>query len=91
MELNFTFTECLQVIPVMYLVLAAIPTAALTELGVRGSVAVFLFALVGGSTATSAEWTLAIISATTLIWLLNIALPSLAGVLVVFRLKFFGR
>jgi hypothetical protein len=91
MELNFTFTECLQVIPVMYLVLAAIPTAALTELGVRGSVAVFLFALLGGSTATSAEWTLAIISATTLIWLLNIALPSLAGVLVVFRLKFFGR
>ena len=91
MELDFTFTECLQVIPVMYLVLAAIPTAALTELGVRGSVAVFLFGLVGGSTATSPEWSLAIISATTLIWLLNIALPSLAGVLVVFRLKFFRK
>jgi len=91
MELNYTFTECLLVIPVMYLVLAAIPTAALTELGVRGSVAVFLFGLVSGSQGLDPASALAIVSATTLIWLLNIAFPSLAGVLVVFRLKFFGR
>ena len=91
MELNFTFTESLPVIMVMYLVLAAIPTAALTELGVRGSVAVFLFGLVYGSQGPDPETALAIVSATTLIWILNIALPSLAGVLVVSRLKFFGR
>ncbi len=91
MEHNFTITECLLVIPVMYLVLAAIPTAALTELGVRGSVAVFLFGLVGGGQVQDAGTALAVVSATTLIWILNIALPSLAGVLVVSKLKFFGR
>lgn len=91
MELTFTPFQCMMVIPVIYLFLASIPTVALTELGVRGSVAVFLFGLLNGNPGLDAEHTLAVVSATTLIWLLNIALPSLAGVLVVFRLKFFGR
>jgi hypothetical protein len=62
---------------------------ALTELGVRGSVSVFLFGLLSGSGVLNAEATLAVVSASTLIWLVNIAVPSLAGVLVIFRLKFF--
>ena len=91
MELNFTFPQCMLVIPVIYLVLAAIPTVALAEIGVRGSVSVFLFGLLYGTTGLDAEATLAVVSASTLIWLINIAVPSLAGVWVVFRLKFFRR
>ncbi len=91
MELNFTMAQCMLVIPVLYLVLAAIPTVALTEIGVRGSVSVFLFGLLYGNTGLDSEAALAVVSASTLIWLLNIAVPSLAGVLVVFRLKFFRR
>ena len=89
MELNFTFSQCMLVIPVIYLLLAAIPTVALAEIGVRGSVSVFLFGLLNGTAGLNADATLAVISASTLIWLINIAVPSLAGVLVVFRLKFF--
>lgn len=88
---NFTAFQCMLVIPVIYLVLAAIPTMALAEIGVRGSVSVFLFGLLTNAGVLDAEVSLAIVSASTLIWLLNIALPSLAGVLVVFRLKFFRR
>lgn len=91
MELNFTVAQCMLVIPVIYLVLAAIPTVALTELGVRGSVSVFLFGLLNGTNGLDAGATLSVVSASTLIWLINIAAPSLAGVLVVFRLKFFRR
>ncbi len=91
MGLNFTALQCLLVIPVIYLVLAAIPTVALTELGIRGSVSVFLFGLINGTGVLNAEATLAVVSASTLIWFLNIAVPSLAGVLVIFRLKFFRR
>ena len=91
MGLNFTALQCLLVIPVIYLVLAAIPTVALTELGVRGSVSVFLFGLINRTGVLNAEATLAVVSASTLIWFLNIAVPSLAGVLVIFRLKFFRR
>jgi hypothetical protein len=91
MGLNFTVFQCMMVIPVIYLVLAAIPTVALTELGVRGSVAVFLFGLVYGANGLDDGTTLAVVSASTLIWIINIAVPSLAGVLVVFRLNFFRR
>lgn len=91
MGLDFTVTQSMMVIPVIYLVLAAIPTMALTELGVRGSVSVFLFGLLTEAGVLDAEGTLAVVSASTLIWILNIAFPSLAGVLVIFRLKFFRR
>jgi len=91
MGLNFTFVQCMLVIPVIYLVLAAIPTIALAELGVRGSVSVFLFGVLTAPGVLDAEATLAVVSASTLIWFLNIAIPSLAGVFVIFRLKFFRR
>jgi len=88
---GFSFKECLLVIPVIYLVLAAIPTIALTELGVRGSVSVFLFGMLVGPQGLDAKTTLTIVLASSLIWFTNIALPSLSGVLVIFRLKFFRR
>ncbi len=91
MNLNFTALQCMMVIPVIYLVLAAIPSVALAEIGVRGSVSVFLFGLLTGFGILGSGAALAVVSASTLIWLVNIALPSLAGVLVVFRLKFFRR
>lgn len=89
--LNFTFGQCILVIPVFYLLMVAIPTVALTEIGVRGSVSVFLFGLLAGGQGLSATESMAIISASTFIWIINIAVPSLVGVLVVFRLKFFRR
>ena len=89
--MDFTMLQCMMVVPVIFLVLAAIPTMALTELGVRGSVSVFLFGLLTVPGVLDAEASLAVVSASTLIWVLNIAFPSLAGVLVIFRLKFFRR
>lgn len=91
MGLHFTAQECFLAIPVLYLMLMAIPTVALTEIGVRGSVSVFIFGLIAGARGLDSSGMLAIISASTLIWFLNIAVPSLTGVLVVFRLKFFRR
>ncbi len=88
---NFSFGQCMLVIPIIYLVLAAIPTVALTELGVRGSVSVFLFGMLVGGSGLNDVTTLAVVSASSLIWFINIAVPSLAGLVVVFRLKFFRR
>lgn len=91
MQLDFSVVQCVLVIPVIYLALAAIPTGVLTELGVRGSVSVFMFGLMKGAAGLDAATSLAIISVSTLIWILNVAVPSLAGVPMVFRLKFFRR
>ena len=58
--------------------LAVIPNFALAEIGVRGAVALFLFDISGNSSA-------AIFLATLVLWLTNLALPSLAGALLWFR------
>jgi len=89
MGLNFTVLQCILVIPVIYLMLTSIPTVTLAEIGVRGSVSVFLFGLLIGTNGLDSGQTLAVVSASTLIWMINIAAPSLLGVLVIFRLKFF--
>jgi hypothetical protein len=91
MGLSFTILQSGLVIPVIYLTLASIPTLALSEIGVRGSVSVFLFGLIAGNNGLNPEAALAVISASTFIWFINIAFPSLVGVLVIFRLKFFER
>jgi len=79
-------------IPLIYLALAAIPTVALSELGVRGSVAVFTIgAILSGNAFVASvhpNLALAIVSATTVLWLINLALPALVGAFFVFKLKF---
>jgi len=65
---------------------------ALTELGVRGTVSVYLFSLYFSSTGMLTDHiTVGILASSTAIWLLNIAFPALLGVLFVYRLKFFRR
>lgn len=89
--LPFSVAQAAMAIPLIYLALAAIPSIALTEIGVRGSVAVFVFGLFVSGSSLNDSQALAAISASMLVWFMNIVVPSLLGVLVVFRLKFFRR
>jgi hypothetical protein len=72
--------------------MAIIPTIALTEIGVRGSVSVFLFAyyfsLMGRA---SIDYELGVASASTALWLVNLVIPAFAGAIFVFSLKFFRK
>lgn len=61
--------------PVVYLLATLVPTVMLTDLGVRGSVAVFMFAPLGGAAA-------GVLSATSVVWTINVLLPALCGALV---------
>lgn len=62
-------------VPVVYLVSTLVPTIMLTELGVRSSVAVAVFAPLGGDAAS-------VVLATALLWSINVALPAVVGSLV---------
>ena len=55
--------------PVVFLLTTLVPTMALTELGVRGSVAL---ALIPGDAA-------GVLASTVLIWTINLAVPALLG------------
>jgi uncharacterized membrane protein YbhN (UPF0104 family) len=81
------YSESLCLISLIYLVMAAIPTIALTELGVRGSVSLYFIDLY----FTNHNNDIAILSATTMVWIINLVLPALMGAIFVFKLKFFRK
>ena len=62
-------------VPLIYLITTLIPSAMLTELGVRGSVAVAVLSPLGGEAAL-------VLLATTCLWLINVAMPASAGSLI---------
>jgi Lysylphosphatidylglycerol synthase TM region len=62
----------IMLIPVCFLIASIIPTILLSEIGVRTSVAVFVFGMVSDNV-------IAIILASLLLWIINIALPAFFG------------
>lgn len=71
-------------IALSYFVMSIIPTIAITELGIRGAVSIYFF----GQLSPNVE---GIISASSMLWLINLVLPALLGVLFIFEMKFFRK
>ena len=69
---GLSWTDAIASIPATFLVATLIPTVMLTELGVRGSVAVALI-----SPDSSQDHAVFLVS--TALWLINLGLPALAG------------
>ena len=59
-------------VPICFLIASIIPTMLLSEIGVRSSVAVFVFGMVSDNV-------IAIVLASLLLWIINIAIPALLG------------
>jgi Lysylphosphatidylglycerol synthase TM region len=64
-------------------VMAVIPSVALTELGVRGSVSLFLFQHFSTNTV-------GMLAATAGIWFLNLIVPSVIGSILILRMRILG-
>ncbi len=80
-------------ISLIFFVMAAVPTIALSELGVRGSVSVFLWEIYSNHIAIvdSEESGLIILSASAFLWLINLMIPAIIGSFFMFSLNFFDR
>jgi uncharacterized membrane protein YbhN (UPF0104 family) len=86
------YFEAMVLISLTYFIMAVIPTIALTELGIRGSVALYVFGLyLAKSHPDPAIFSLGVFSASTLLWLINLGIPALIGTIFVFRLQFFRK
>jgi len=81
-NVDITITQAILLIPVYFITLTAIPTITLAELGVREVVAISVFSVV-------AENELGMVSTSFVIWLINLALPALVGMVFVLRAKLF--
>tara|TARA_B100000674_G_scaffold247524_1_gene204051 strand:+ start:3512 stop:4489 length:978 start_codon:yes stop_codon:yes gene_type:complete len=81
---DILYFDAIPLITIMLLIVSIIPTIVFTELSVRGSVAVFLFGMITSNTV-------AVFSATFIMWIINFVFPALIGTVFVFSLKFFRR
>lgn len=86
--------QALLLIALIFFSLAVIPTFAFSELGVRGSVSLFLigeyYAHTYGLTLNENQ-SLAVVLAAGLLWMINLAIPAILGIPALLRLKFFKR
>lgn len=85
--LSISFFESLMLSSVVFLFITIIPTIALTEMGIRGAVSIFIFAAFFNACQTNIE--LIVLSASFFLWIINLVIPALTGVFLVTRLKFF--
>jgi len=91
-EVPLPLLEAMMIIPVIYLVTTSIPTIALSELGVRGSVSVFFIGVfMAGNFMGVRDIQLRVFAASTSIWLINIAIPAIIGTFFVYHLRFIGK
>jgi len=91
-KLEIPYSQAMILISVVYFVLTAIPTVALSELGVRGSVSVMVIGTYfNGTESLILNTDLAILSASSALWLINIVVPAITGTFFVFNLKFFRK
>lgn len=82
-EVDIPVLQALSLISLIYFAMAIIPTVALTEIGVRGSVALFFLGL-------ASENSIGIVTATFTLWMINLALPALIGSAFVFSTNIFN-
>jgi uncharacterized membrane protein YbhN (UPF0104 family) len=91
-DVRIPYFDALLMIALIYLIMAVIPTIALTELGMRGSVALYIFGLYTGHLhPISQSPDLGVFAASTLLWVINLGIPALVGSIFVFRLQFFRK
>ena len=79
---TLSISEAYALVAVTFFAVTVVPTFAFTEVAVRGSAAV---AFIGGPAGDET----AALTASLLLWLINIILPALAGIVFVFQLRFF--
>ncbi|MCO6497320.1 MAG: flippase-like domain-containing protein [Chitinophagaceae bacterium] len=82
LNITVSWTAGIWLISVLFLVMAAVPSFAIADLGIRGQFSVALLGLY-------CENTIGIIAATFGIWILNLFLPAVAGSLAILSVKLF--
>ncbi len=83
-NIDISLLQSLTMSSLTFLSMSIIPTIALTEIGVRGSVAIYFFGLLS-------ENTIGIMTASFALWIINLVVPAILGVFFVYQLKFFRK
>ena len=83
-NIEINLLQSLTMSALTFLSMSIIPTIALTELGVRGSVAIYFFGFLSSNA-------IGIMTASFALWIINLVVPAIIGVFFVYQLKFFRK
>lgn len=86
-HLPLGYFDSMMLIMLMYFFLSLIPIITIAEPAVRGSVSIYIFEKWFAVNAIAAS-TISVFAASTLLWVINLVIPALLGLLFVYRLKF---
>lgn len=78
------FAAAAVLIAVIFLITSVVPSFALTEIATRGAAAAYLFSSITSDTN-------AVIAASLVVWLINLALPAVIGSAFIWKLKLFNQ
>ncbi|MFM1875079.1 MAG: hypothetical protein RL266_816 [Bacteroidota bacterium] len=83
-DVQISYSNAMMMVSMTYFVMTAVPTIAITELGVRGSIAVYFIGMISSNIS-------GIFLASSMLWLINLAVPAIIGVVFIFQLRFFRK
>ncbi|NOR86827.1 MAG: hypothetical protein GQ527_04400 [Bacteroidales bacterium] len=87
-QVNLAFGEGLLIVFLIFFGITIVPSIAVAELGIRGLISIFVFNILWNNSSQVETLETAIVSATSLLWLINLAIPALLGGLFIFNLRF---
>ena len=87
-DVPLNYLEAMIPIMITYLLMTVIPYITITEIAVRGSVCVFVFETWLTRLGISTSFTMMVFSASTMLWLYNLAIPAIIGLFFIRKLKF---
>jgi len=91
-SVEIPFLQGLMIISIVFLIMTAIPSVTLAELGIRGSVSLYFIGSYFEHFGTiSDKLNIGIVSSSSSLWLINLAIPAVVGTFFVYRLKFFRK
>ncbi|MEI7594665.1 MAG: lysylphosphatidylglycerol synthase domain-containing protein [Bacteroidota bacterium] len=81
-DISLNFTEAFLLISLSYLILTIVPTIALADIGIRGTIVLYFIGFISANQS-------GILSASILLWFINLAFPAFIGAFFIYQLKLF--
>ena len=90
-DLSLGLLQGLLVVFLIFFVMTIIPSIAIAELGIRGLITIFVFKIIFIDSFQEESFESILVSASSLLWFINIAIPAFIGGLFIFNLRFFRK
>ena len=87
-HIDLGFIEGILFVFLIFFGITIIPSIALAELGIRGIISIFIFNILWANALLGDDIETSLVSATSLLWLINLAIPAIIGGLFIFKLRF---